>query len=317
MGDRRAHPPLRIDLKVHLTTTKEPNDDNENPSPTGAPEGFHSCSAPIPIPLPSRQNHPKVTTPLTAREPKGGHFPFVALSPTEPQINQSVQSNESKYLGSSCRIEHFPSTQTSKITSFPKRPMSMHDQPSPFHKPSPYIQPPLPLSPPQPMNHNPHLPQRAGRDLQLKALPRFHPANYQSSDPSSFNSRGSRLSLSQRQVSEAREKLHQYQRDLITNATKTSGSLISQSLAGKPSPPRLYPRESPGPVTPMMLEAPADYLMAGSTPFPQALSPGEGREFVERLVREENERMSHPGKRSGNKSPAVSPAGGHGQGIVS
>ena len=69
-------------------------------------------------------------------------------------------------------------------------------------------------------------------------------------------------------------------------------------------------------MTPFMLEGAGDYLIAGSGSLPAGFKEGDGREFVERLVRRENERRSHPEARPGSVSPAlslspaVSPAGG-------
>ena len=71
-------------------------------------------------------------------------------------------------------------------------------------------------------------------------------------------------------------------------------------------------------MTPLILEGASDYLVAGSSSLPAGLKEGDGREFVERLVRRENERKNYPEARSGSVSPAlslspaVSPAGGRG-----
>ena len=71
-------------------------------------------------------------------------------------------------------------------------------------------------------------------------------------------------------------------------------------------------------MTPFMLEDASDYLIAGSSTLPAGSKDGEAREFVERLVRRENERRNCPEARSGSVSPAlssssaVSPAGGRG-----
>lgn len=71
-------------------------------------------------------------------------------------------------------------------------------------------------------------------------------------------------------------------------------------------------------MTPLILEGASDYLVAGSSSLPAGLKEGDGRDFVERLVRRENERKSYPEARSGSVSPAlslspaVSPAGGRG-----
>ena len=65
-------------------------------------------------------------------------------------------------------------------------------------------------------------------------------------------------------------------------------------------------------MTPFMLEGAGDYLVAGSSSLTAGFREDDGREFVERLVRRENERRTHPEERPGSLSPAVSPAGGRG-----
>lgn len=65
-------------------------------------------------------------------------------------------------------------------------------------------------------------------------------------------------------------------------------------------------------MTPFMLEGAGDYLVAGSSSLATGLREGDEREFVERLVRQENERRTHSEGRPGSLSPAVSPAGGRG-----
>ncbi len=71
-------------------------------------------------------------------------------------------------------------------------------------------------------------------------------------------------------------------------------------------------------MTPFMLEGAGDYLVAGSGSLPAGFREGDEREFVERLVRRENERRTYSEARSGSVSPAlslspaVSPAGGRG-----
>ena len=65
-------------------------------------------------------------------------------------------------------------------------------------------------------------------------------------------------------------------------------------------------------MTPFMLEATGDYLAAGSSSLPAGFKEGDGRDFVERLVRRENERKKYSEARAGSVSPAVSPAGGRG-----
>lgn len=317
LGDRRAHPPLPP-LHIDLLAITEPRE-QRGETPTNS---FHAPSAPIPIP--SRQKSTGPTTPLTARESKGGHFPFIALSPAEPATGRKSRKYFQHHLvsasastiaaasASSTDRQNSSSVQPKEAQRTVKKMPTMHDQPLPCYNPSTPFSPGTPLSPLQPMNQNPHLPRRAGKNLHLTSLPRFHPANYQSVESSPTTTyRGSRSSVPQRPGSDASQQLHQYRRDLVDSATMSARSLLSPKL-GKPSPPRLHPLGSPGPVTPLMLESQDDYLMGGSTISPRSFTANEGRELVDRLISEENDRIKHPGIHSARHSPAVSPAGGRG-----
>ena len=147
-------------------------------------------------------------------------------------------------------------------------------------------------------------------------LPKYHPANFPSrgsnpAPPSPLSLRSIASQPRSGRGSDAKQQLLQYQRDVLNSTAKTSRSLLSASVSSKPSPPRLNPLKSPtGPMTPFLLEGPSDYLAAGSSSLPTASKEGDMGEFVERLVRRENERRSHPEARSGSVSPALSPAGG-------
>lgn len=297
--DRRSHAPLSINPLA--TTIEEPHDrDPKIPS-----------SSPIPIPI--RQKSPAPTTPLTAREPKGGHFPFVLISSPERRSNPTNSVNCLKYCAfepaAAATSSRFCYTTTHRQSLVPRTATKTSKMQRSSHHNSSSPPPAGPLSPLQPMTHKSHSPRRAGRNLQLTSLPRFHPANYQSSEAHSIQpSRNSRSSASQRHLSDAQQKLHQYQRDLVTSATKTSRSLVSQSVTRKPSSLRLHPLGSPGPVTPMTLEGQGDYLAAGSTDSPRQLQPSEETDLVDRFIREESDRIHHPGIHSGTHSPAASPA---------
>ena len=321
LGDRRARPPLpplRIDLRAKQTA--EVPHEQGGKTPTAVTVAFHAPSAPIPIP--GRQKSVGPITPLTARESKGGHFPFIALSPAEPAYSRKSREYFQQHLASASAStsaavpasfkdrQNWSSLQLSEAQKTAKRATNMHDQPLPRYNPSTPFSPAMPLSPLHPMDQNPHLPRRAGKNLHLTSLPRFHPANYPLAEPSpTATIRVTRSSTPQRQGSDVSQQLHQYRRDLVDSATMSARSLLSPKLS-KPSPPRLHPLGSPGPVTPLMLEGQDDYLMGGSANSPRSVTASEGRELVDRLIREEQDRIKHPGIRSARHSPAVSPAGG-------
>jgi hypothetical protein len=121
--------------------------------------------------------------------------------------------------------------------------------------------------------------------LRLPSLPRFHPANYASSQSSSQaatpvtgpNSPQTPGSPMNRQY-EAQRQMYNYQQQLFANTGR-------QTRPGpKPTSPRLAPLASPGAVTPLELENEADgYLTAG-------VNPAEAARHVENLIRNEARR---------------------------
>ncbi|MCJ1381862.1 hypothetical protein MMC17_004974 [Xylographa soralifera] len=293
-------------------------------------------SLPIAIPLPRRENPSRPTTPLTAREEKGGtYFPFFETTPKKPQISQSLRPSYQRPR-SGDNHDCIPTTPHKqylyKQRNIPPRPEGVSGISSQFSSmPSERIYTPSsPLSPTMASTSSvlapagPRTPAigRRGKDLQLPPLPlpRFHPMNYPTTGPGpnikvrapALNQSPRSPQLHHRQFSNAQQKLKSYQRELLTNATRASlaASMVSLVPNGDETPkaPHLLPHESPGPATPMMLEDQGDYMTAGG----HGLSLGEGspREQVDKLIRYENERRM--GLHSGASSPAVSPAGGPG-----
>ena len=65
-------------------------------------------------------------------------------------------------------------------------------------------------------------------------------------------------------------------------------------------------------MTPMTLEAHDDYLSVGATEGNQDGAQGDDGGLSNKSIREENERMMHPGSLNQRHSPAVSSAGGRG-----
>ena len=124
--------------------------------------------------------------------------------------------------------------------------------------------------------------------LRLPSLPRFHPANYASSQSSSHaatpvtgpNSPQAPVSPranSSRQY-EVQKQMYLYQQQLLANTRQVRGS------GPKPTSPRLAPLASPGAVTPLELEDEADgYLTAG-------VHRAEAAHHVEKLIRNEARR---------------------------
>ena len=117
--------------------------------------------------------------------------------------------------------------------------------------------------------------------LKLPGLPRFHPANFPSSQSSSAATTPSTGPISpsnppvspkaqQRLYSEAQKQLYLYHRETLAaqaavSAAANTDSGRPQSLRfEKPTSPRLAPLGSPGPVTPLELEGQDGYLLAGA-----------------------------------------------------
>lgn len=292
-------------------------DNSAHSKPRRPTVGSHSQSAPIPIPLPKIDFHAASSftpiTPLTAREAKGAHFPFHLKIPPQPQLGRSLHPRYTQHPHPGRHISHSSDDSASPSSSFgstgtmparPSSPLSPAD-----------LMPMSPLSPRRPSG-NPLAQRPTSRPapkLQLKSLPRFHPANYESPASSAdITPRAPRPGAAQshgRQVSDSQRLLGQFHRDTVINATRTAALNLSPKTLARPVSPRLYPSVgSPGPMTPLMLEGGEDYLTAGTLSSPEAQSP-RGRETIQRMLDKENEHR-RPHHRSESHSPAVSPAGG-------
>ncbi|KAF2686990.1 hypothetical protein K458DRAFT_297167 [Lentithecium fluviatile CBS 122367] len=133
-------------------------------------------------------------------------------------------------------------------------------------------------------------------NMRLPSLPRFHPANFASSQGSSAagtpatgpNSPQPPLSprTHQKQYSEVQRQMYLYQQQLVANAARQARGPVAN-----PSSPRLNPLDSPGPVTPMDLEGADGYLTAGVT-------TNDAVSHVDKLIREEARRRGEisPGR---------------------
>lgn len=104
--------------------------------------------------------------------------------------------------------------------------------------------------------------RKFGTSLTLPGLPRFHPANYPSSHSSFASTPASGPSsphgpmspiLQQKVGGEAQTPLHAYQREYLPRPPSSSNNQ-------KPVSPKLQPLGSPGPVTPLELEAADGYI---------------------------------------------------------
>ena len=235
----------------------------------------------------------------------------VSGRPRDVRYRESSAFQKLKAKHSPSSSETSSETSNSPTHSRLSKPFAMGGRRSPqtsYHPSSPLSPSGSPFTP----RSEAHRKARPSQEsLNLAGLPKFHPANFTHADSSNpalpRSSRG--LTLHQRgnrHGSEAQGKLHQYQRDVVANFTRAH-SALSQTIMSKPESPRLVPHGSPGdPMTPFTLEAQSDYLMAGSRR--SSPSAASGREIVERLVQQENERRQHPEASPGSLSPAISPS---------
>jgi hypothetical protein len=239
-----------------------------------------SGSSPIPIPKPagSSKHHTSTpSTPLSARENLGAYFPH----------------HDTTFNSASKIQQNSPASAAIRWKGKSDRPPTASNPNSTSH-----------LSPKMNSGVMPSASQIKARKngaLKLASLPRFHPANYQSQNTGSGYTSASGPGGTPRHYSDAQLQLHQYQRELIANATRGKTS----SGCARPVSPRLLPLGSPGPVTPLMLEEEGGYLVAGASNQNSVLGESGQKDLVERLIREESlrhgdvqsERAAHAGGR--------------------
>lgn len=282
------------------------------------PGQLDTPSAPIDIPTSKNPFNAATVfspaTPLTARDRGHDFFPWHPKSADRRIPGLAPRRRQER------AVNHFSDDSASPSSSVGST-FSMHRE-----RPSSPLSPAsaTPLAPTSPVRQsgNPKALQpttRSAPKLRLNALPRFHPANFESPSSSGTNTPrqnqrpgSTAIGPHQRHYPGVQQKIQQYQRDVIAASAQRAATLAaSPSAAGRPTSPRLEPvMGSPGPVTPLMLEPSDDYLTAGSLSSPMS-KPDRGRELVQRLVDKENERRRYSG-RSESLSPAVSPAGGRG-----
>jgi len=150
-----------------------------------------------------------------------------------------------------------------------------------------------------PLSHMRQTSSGTAASLRLPSLPRFHPANFTSSQGSSAagtpttNPNSPQAPLSprahQKHYSEIQRQMYSYQQQLIANAARQARG------STKPSSPKLTPLDSPGPVTPMDLEGAEGYLTARMT-------TNDAAAHVEKLIRDEAFRR---GDRSPGRTTSV------------
>lgn len=237
-------------------------------------ESLSLSSATRPIPIPRRSSsiyeEDLPVTPLTGRFDHDDYFDDwerASQSARSRHIPSPIQSNRSGRYSS-----RLPPPRT-----------RMRSDSSPFYSPvaSPVMSPRRSTSPQPPRSRTQNTAKpKPMQGFHLGNLPRFHPAVYQpntttptTGPPSPRQSR----QPTYRTSASSRDMIWQY-REFMENTHQG------------PSAPRLDPLVSPGPVTPLALEA-GDYLTSGSvnntserTPRDVPKNPGPPPELVEKLI---------------------------------
>ncbi|KAJ5154346.1 uncharacterized protein N7500_009785 [Penicillium coprophilum] len=233
-------------------------------------DSLTSSSSTRPIPIPRRPG-PIYDLPVT---PLTGRFDHSYFDDWE-RVSQST----------SRQIPSIRPPRRSHLSRPPQSSTRMRSDNSPYYSPvaSPIMSPRRSNSP-QPTRSRTQNPSKAKQtqNFHLGSLPRFHPAVYQSSS-TSHNAVPQPSSPRQswqpvyRTTAGSRDMMWQY-REII------------EGVHQGPSAPRLDPLVSPGPVTPLALEA-GDYLAHGSMNNTSERNPrdvpknsGPPAELVEKLI---------------------------------
>ncbi|KAJ5306053.1 hypothetical protein N7508_005068 [Penicillium antarcticum] len=246
-----------------------------NSIPIDALESLSLSSATRPIPIP--------------RRPSSTYEEDLPVTPLTGRFDHDDYFDDWERASQSARTRHIPSpirsNRTGRYSSRQQPPRTrMRSDNSPFYSPvaSPVMSPRRSTSPQPPLSRTQNTAKpKPMQGFHLGNLPRFHPAVYQPNATSSAvgppSPRQSRQPTYRTSASSRGDMMWQY-RDFMEN-----------TLQG-PSAPRLDPLVSPGPVTPLALEA-GDYLTSGSvnntserTPRDVSKNSGPPAELVEKLI---------------------------------
>lgn len=290
------------------STAYNNNNNSSPPSPSSsssipaATDGLESLSLssstsrPIPIPKPSStstaaHDHHLPVTPLTGRFDKGYYY-------FQPTTNSHKSSSHKKHHrhGHHRRPHH----------SHHRHPASsMRSDSSNLY--SSVVSPNMPssgrASSPQPSRSRPQTSSKSVPGFHLSNLPRFHPAVYQPSGGSQATA-GQPQPPTQSRQHTYRQSSGSSSRDGMWQYGGLVDSVTASRASGQPSPspsaPRLDPLNSPGPVTPLVLEDANSYLASGTASAADSRNPsnpGPAPDMVERLLAREGERSRQQGSR--------------------
>jgi len=238
-----------------------------------------SLSSTQPIPIPRRagpiydEDFP--VTPLTGRFDKASYF----------------QDWERASL--SAKSRHLASPRTVRDTRY----SIMRSDNSPFYSPvtSPTMSPRRPSSP-QPARSKTQNSTKSSAGFTLGSLPRFHPAVYQSGPTAQ--------AVTAQPPSPKQSRQPVYRTSSNSRDIKSQYRELLEASRDSPSAPRLDPLRSPGPVTPLALEA-GDYLAAGSLSTADRSSRdtsgqhgGPAPDLIDKILARESEKARQKARKS-------------------
>lgn len=214
------------------------------------------------------------------------------VTPTTGRFDKDDYLEDWERASLSAKSQHFLPSRTHQ-GRYPR----MRSDHSPYYSPvaSPTMSPRRSSSP-QPSRSRTQNPAKSMSGFHLGSMPRFHPAVYQAGPTShavTAQPPSPRQSRQQtyRTTSGSRDGMRQYREFL-------------ESSHQSPSAPRLDPLRSPGPVTPLALEA-GDYLAAGSINMADRPSrdnasqhSGPPPDLLEKIIARENEKARQKSRKS-------------------
>lgn len=275
----RSQPSSPVSIAAHAL-------DGIHLSDSRAHSPSHSHARPIPIPRPTRRSlsTDDPVTPLTGRVEQGYYFPH----------SHRPSSRDRRPVHSHMKARRHSSARPRSSTA-----MRADNSMLCSTTMSPTLSPSARPASPQQSRRTQNAPKSAP-NFRIDNLPRFHPAVYQSNstqrrpgqDSSQLSAQNYRAS-----GSGSRDPMRQC-REVMEGAAipRTPPAPLSPN----PSAPRLDPLRSPGPVTPLALDA-GGYLATGAANSSELSSRtkqqgASGPDLVERLVAHEKERERSKGK---------------------
>ncbi|CAG7948211.1 unnamed protein product [Penicillium nalgiovense] len=254
------------------------------PSPPRRPR----CPDTIPIDPFDSLTLSSSTRPIPIPRRSGPIYEDLPVTPLTGRFDHDSYFDDWERASQSAKSRQIPPIRPSRRGQYPSRPLPssrMRSDNSPYYSPaaSPIMSPRRSNSP-QPTRSRTQNPSKAKQtqNFHLGSLPRFHPAVYQ---PSSTSHNATSQPPSPRQSRQSTYRTTAGSRDMVWQYRE-----FIDGVHQGPSAPRLDPLVSPGPVTPLALEA-GDYLAHGSmnntserTPRDVPKNSGPPAELVEKLI---------------------------------